>query len=92
MKGCKPHVALDTDARLLAVNLTPADIADSTGAQMVLDALYQRWPWVKNLFGDAGYDRKQLMDKAAFMDFTVEVVWRLQGQQGFAVHYDFLYI
>jgi transposase len=27
----------------------------------------------------------QLSDKAAFLDFTVEVVRRLQGQQGFAV-------
>jgi transposase len=32
-----------------------------------------------------GYDRRPLMDKAAFLDFTVEVVRRLQGQSGFAV-------
>ncbi len=74
-----------TDGRLLAINLTPADIADSTGAQMVLDGLIKRWPWVNHLFGDAAYDRRQLMDKAAFLDFTVEVVRRLQGQQGFTV-------
>jgi putative transposase len=67
------------------MNLTPADVADSTGAQMVLDALRKRWPWVKHLFGDAAYDRRTLMDKAAFMDFTIEVVRKLEGQQGFAV-------
>jgi putative transposase len=60
-------------------------VADSTGAQMVLDALKKRWPWVKHLFGDAAYDRRTLMDKAAFMDFTIEVVRKLEGQQGFAV-------
>jgi transposase len=85
VSGRKRHIAVDTDGRLLAVNLTPADIADSEGAQMVLDALCQRWPWVSHLFGDAAYDRRKLMDKAAFLDFTVEIVRRLEGQQGFAV-------
>ncbi len=85
IKGRKRHIAVDTEGRLLAVNLTPADVADSTGAGMVLDALKQRWPWVKHLFGDAAYDRKKLMDKAAFLDFTVQVVRRLEGQCGFAV-------
>lgn len=38
----KRHIAIDTDGRLLAINLTPADIADSTGAQLVLDGLVGR--------------------------------------------------
>lgn len=85
VKGRKRHIAVDTEGRLLAVNLTPADVADSTGALAVLDALKQKWPGVKHLFGDAAYDHRTLMDKATFLDFTVEVVRRLQGQQGFAV-------
>lgn len=85
IKGRKRHVAVDTDGRLLAVNLTPADIADSTGAMLVLDALKQKWPQVKHLFGDAAYDHRKFMDKAAFLDFTVEVVRRLESQHGFAV-------
>ena len=85
ISGRKRHIAVDTDGRLLAVNLTPADIADSTGAQLVLDALVKRWPWVKHLFGDAAYDRRTLLDKAAYLDFTVEVVRGLQGQDGFQV-------
>lgn len=85
IKGRKRHIAVDTDGRLLAMNLTPADVADSTGAQMVLHALKTRWPWVKHLFGDAAYDRRTLMDKAAFMDFTIEIVRKLEGQHGFAV-------
>lgn len=36
--GRKRHIAVDTDGRLLMVNLTPADISDSAGAQMILDA------------------------------------------------------
>ena len=85
VSGRKRHIAVDTDGNLLAVNLTPADIADSEGAKLVLDALNQRWPWVKHLFGDAAYDRRKLMDKAAFLDFTVEIVRGLVGQQGFVV-------
>jgi hypothetical protein len=38
------HVAVDTDGRLLMVNLTPADIADYTGAQSILDGVRKRWP------------------------------------------------
>lgn len=49
LSGRKRHIAIDTDGRLLAVNLTPADIADSTGTRMVLDGLIKHWPWVKHL-------------------------------------------
>src|SRR5690606_27770774 len=42
--GRKRHVTVDTDGRLLMVNLTPADISDSAGAQMILDAIRKRWP------------------------------------------------
>jgi hypothetical protein len=83
--GRKRHIAVDTDGWLLAMNLTPADIADSTGAQLVLDALIKRWPWVKHLFGDAAYDRRTLLDKATYFDFTIKVVRGLQGQDGFQV-------
>jgi transposase len=85
ISGRKRHIAVDTDGRLLAMNLTPADVADSTGAQLILDALIKRWPWVKHLFGDAAYDRRKLLDKATYLDFTVEVVRGLQGQSGFQV-------
>jgi transposase len=35
--GRKRHIAVDTDGRLLMVNLTAADISDSAGAQMILE-------------------------------------------------------
>ena len=35
--GRKRHIAVDTDGRLLMVHLTPADISDSAGAQVILD-------------------------------------------------------
>ena len=47
--GRKRHIAVDTDGRLLMVNLTAADVADSTGAVPVLEALKDRWPGLKHL-------------------------------------------
>jgi putative transposase len=40
--GRKRHVAVDTDGRLLMINLTTADISDSAGAQMILDGIRKR--------------------------------------------------
>ncbi len=67
------------------MNLTPADIADSTGAIAVLEALKKRWPGLKHFFADGAYDRRALMDKAATLGFVVEVVRRHEEQVGFAV-------
>lgn len=53
--------------------------------QFVLDTLVKRWPCVKHLFDDAAYDRRTLLDKAACLDFTVEVVRGLRWQSGFQV-------
>jgi putative transposase len=83
--GRKRHIAVDTDGRLLMVNLTTADISDSAGAQSILDAIRKRWPWVKHLFADGAYDRRILLDKAAFLDFVVQVIRRNDDQAGFKV-------
>lgn len=79
------RIAVDTDDRRLMVNLTTADISDGAGAQMILDSVRKRWPWLKHLFADGAYDRTNLMDKAAFLDFTVEIIRRSDTAQGFEV-------
>lgn len=79
--GRKRHIAVDTDGRLLMVNLTTADISDSAGAQMILDAIRKRWPLVRHLFADAAYDRLKLMDKAAYLDIVLEIIRRRDGAQ-----------
>ena len=83
--GRKRHIAVDTDGRLLMVNLTTADISDSAGALAILDGIRKRWPWVKHLFADGAYDRLKLMDKAAYLDFVVEIIRRSDDQKGFQV-------
>lgn len=83
--GRKRHISVDPDGRLLMVHLTTADISDSAGSQMILDAIRKRWPWVKHLFADAAYDRLKLMDKATYLDFVVEIIRRRDGAQDFEV-------
>ncbi len=83
--GRKRHIAVDTDGRLLMLNLTPADISDSAGAQLILDAVRKRWPWLKHLFADGAYDRTKLMDKAAYLDFVIEIIRRSDTAKGFEI-------
>src|SRR5208282_3715981 len=37
------------------------------------------------LFADGAYDRTQLMDKAAFRDFTIQIIKRSDAAMGFEV-------
>ena len=85
IKGRKRHIAVDTDGRLLMANLTTADVQDAAGAERIVKAIRKRWPWLKHLFADGAYDRGKLMNEAAYRDFTIEVVRKLAGQQGFQV-------
>jgi transposase len=77
--GRKRHIAVDTDGRLLMVNLTTAVISDSAGAQMIVDGIRD------HLFADGAYDRTKLMDKAAFLDFIIKIVRRSDHEPGFKV-------
>lgn len=81
--GRKRHIVVDTDGRLLMVNLTIADISDSAGAQAIVGAIRKLWPWLKHLFADGAYDRTRLMDAAAYRDFVLEIVHRTDKETGF---------
>ena len=48
-------------------------------------AIEQSWPWVKHPFADGVYDRTPLMDKAAFLDFVIEVVRRIDNEPSLKV-------
>jgi hypothetical protein len=67
------------------LNLIPADIFDSADAQLILDAVRKRWPWLKHLFADGAYDGTKFMDKAAFLDFVIAIIRRSDTVKGFEV-------
>ena len=60
--GRKRHIVVDTDGRLLMLNLTTADVSDSAGAQLILDGVRKQWPWLKHLFADAEVNIAPLVD------------------------------
>ena len=76
---------MDTDGRLLMVNLATADVSDSAGAQLILDGVRRQRPWLKHLFEDGACGRTRLVDKAAFRDFILESVRRTDTEPGFKV-------
>lgn len=45
----------------------------------------KHWPCVKSLFADAANDRLKLMDKAAYLDFVVDIICRSDNQKSFEV-------
>jgi len=65
----KLYIAVDTDGRLLAVSLTPADLAYSTDAQLALDALVKRWPWAKHLY--AAYEPAHLAGQGSLIRLSL---------------------
>ncbi len=83
--GRKMHIAVDTDGRLLMVNLTAADISDSAGAQAIIAAVRKRWPWLKHPFAEGAYDRTRLMDAATYQDFVLEIIRRSDKELGLKV-------
>ena len=83
--GRKRHIVVDTDGRLLMLNLTTADVSDSAGAQLILDGVRKQWPWLTHLFADGAYARTKLLDKAVFRDFILEIVRRTDTGPGFKV-------
>lgn len=83
--GRKRHIAVDTDGRLLMVHLTSADSATAPGHRSSWTPSASAGRYVKHLFADGAYDRLKLMDKAAYLDFVVEIIRRSEGQKGFEV-------
>ena len=81
----KCYIAVDTDGRLLMVNLTTADISDSAGAQAIVATIRERWPWLKHLFADGDDDRTKLMDAAVYRNFVLEMICCSHNEAGFKV-------
>ena len=80
VKGRKRHVAVDTDERLLMVNLTTADVQEAQGTEAIVKAVRRRWPWLRHLFADGAYDRGTLASLAAYKGFMLEVARKLALQ------------
>lgn len=79
--GRKRHASVDTDERLLMMNLTP-DVSDSAGVQAILSAIRGRSPRLKHLFADASHDRTRIVQKTAFLGFIVKILRHFDAAKG----------
>jgi hypothetical protein len=55
VKGRKRHILVDTVGLLLGVSVLPAIIQDRDGVSDLLGDVRRRFPFIKRVFADAGY-------------------------------------
>ena len=87
IKGKKRHILVDTVGLLLHALVHPADIQDRDGGVLVLKTLFGRYPFLKRLFADGGYqgpvfDKGQ---KKAMPGLATEIIKRSDTAKGFEV-------
>ena len=62
IKGRKRHIVTDTGGLLVGAEVHPADVQDRDGAVLVIEAIYQLFPWLRHLFADSVYNGPNLSD------------------------------
>jgi transposase len=81
--GRKRHAMVDTDGRLLCVQVHPASVQDRDGAVPLLQASRPRFPFVERAFADTAYVGDRVADATSI---AVEIVRKPPDQVGFVVH------
>jgi transposase len=86
VKGRKRHILTDTLGLLVDAAIHPADVQDRDGAVLVIQDLYDLFPWLRHLFADGAYAGQKLRDALAkFGNWTVQIVRRSDQAAGFAI-------
>jgi putative transposase len=81
--GRKRHVMVDTDGRLLVLQVHPASVQDRDGAVPLLKASRRSFPFVELAFADSAYAAERVADATCI---AIEIVRKPADQVGFAVH------
>jgi len=87
VKGKKRHILVDTVGLLLHALVHPADIQDRDGGLLVLKTLFGRYPFLKKLFADGGYQGPVFTkgQRKAMPGLATEIVKRSDAAKGFEV-------
>ncbi|WP_442873146.1 IS5 family transposase [Aurantimonas sp. A3-2-R12] len=87
VKGKKRHILVDTVGLLLHALVHPADIQDRDGGVLVLKTLFGRYPFLKKLFADGGYQGPVFAkgQKKAMPGLATAIVKRSDTARGFEV-------
>jgi putative transposase len=83
IKGRKRHAMVDTGGRALKLHVHSAAIQDRDGAGPLVVASRSWWPFVQLGYADAGYQGPRMQETCPI---RIEIVRKLEGQIGFAVH------
>src|SRR5919202_1581566 len=83
--GRKRHLAVDSDGRLLAAAITPADIQVQDGGIPLLQRLVRLCPWIETVVVDGAYKTRFIAAVQNGLKRLVEVVKRPDFAQGFVL-------
>ncbi len=84
IKGRKRHIITDTLGLLVGAAIHPADVQDRDGAVLVVQDLYDLFPWLRHLFADSAYAGDKLRQALAkFGRWTIEIIKRTAQASGF---------
>lgn len=85
MVGRKRHIAVDIDGRLLAVDVTTADVQDQDGGIPLVHRLVRLCPWIKTVVVDGGYKNRFIEAVQAGANRVVQVLKRPEFAKGFVL-------
>ena len=83
VNGRKRHLLTDTLGLPLRLVVHPADIQDRDGLGLVCTRIRRRFPWLRLLFADAGYQGEVAACAVAGQGLRLEIVKRPVGTEGF---------
>ncbi len=87
IKGKKRHIVVDTVGRLVHAVVHQAGLQDRAGGVLVLATLLARFPGVRKLFADSGYQGPQFQTAVAriWPQLQTEIVKRSNKATGFQI-------
>jgi len=86
IKGRKRHILTDTAGLLVAAIVHEASIQDRDGAPALLGSIRRAFPWLRHVFADTAYAGGKLATALARLgDWTIEIVKRVAGAEGFTL-------
>ncbi|WKK27758.1 IS5 family transposase [Streptomyces olivoreticuli] len=78
--GVKRHLMVDTLGLVLAVCVSPADVGDRDGAEVLLARSAGKFPRLRHLWADQGYRGREFLDGIREnTGITIQVVQRRDG-------------
>ncbi len=83
--GRERHILVDTLGLPLVVVIHAANIQDRDGLALVCRRLRRRFPWLRLIFADGGYQGETAACAAAREGLRLQIVKREPGTRGFAV-------